>query len=176
MPDRPMSEPMPPVDAVAPVDGADAPLVIARNEVPDADAADVATSEDPYAGAVPPGYDWPTHGGYLGCLLGSIASVLVGAFLSTTLFAALSVSDVLPRWIVVLLTVVVFLACLVGIGRLGWYLGKRFLREYPQERATWGEHDDGETELDRPRTRVATHHPAPEDDVRATSDEATQRS
>ena len=48
-------------------------------------------------GAVPPGYDWPTHGGYLGCLLSLIASCLIGGFLGTTLFAALGYSHGCPQ-------------------------------------------------------------------------------
>ncbi len=56
-------------------------------------------SEDPrHEGATPPGYDWPTHGGYLGCLLavmfacllaplGYIVVGFLGAFLSQPLGA-----------------------------------------------------------------------------------------
>jgi hypothetical protein len=40
--------------------------------------------------------------------------------------------------------VVVFVACVIGGGRLGWALGKRFYREYPHERPTWGEDDSAE--------------------------------
>jgi hypothetical protein len=38
---------------------------------------------------------------------------------------------------------VVFLAIVFAVARLGYILGKRFLREYPQPtRKTWGEDDD----------------------------------
>src|SRR2546430_12262285 len=39
-----------------------------------------------------------------------------------------------------------FRSCIFGGGRLGWALGKRFYREYPQERPTWGESDAAEVE------------------------------
>ena len=83
-------------------------------------------------GAVPPGYDWPTHGGYLGCLLAVMASCLIGGFLGTTFFAALGYQQIVPKPITALLTVVVFVAVTIGLGRLGWVLGKRFYREYPR--------------------------------------------
>jgi len=112
---------------------------------------------DPYEGAVPPGYDWPTHGGYLGCLIGLMASCLIGAFLGSTLFAALSCSSpipgdtliqgcrpLLPGIVSALLTVAAFLVATFLLTRLGWNLGKRFLREYPQPRPTWGESDEAD--------------------------------
>jgi hypothetical protein len=83
-------------------------------------------------GAVPPGYDWPTHGGYLGCLLSLIASCLIGGFLGTTLFAALNYWRIVPGVVAIVLTIVVYAAVFIGLGRLGWILGKRFYREYPQ--------------------------------------------
>jgi hypothetical protein len=98
---------------------------------PEAEAA----PEDPHEGAVPPGYDWPTHGGYLGCLLSLMASCLIGGFLGTTLFAALGYSHAVPKVAAAVLTVVVYLGVTVGLGRLGWVLGKRFYREYPQTSA-----------------------------------------
>jgi hypothetical protein len=107
---------------------------------PDASARPISSEPE---GAVPPGYDWPTHGGYLGCLLGLVAACLVGGFLGSTLFAALSADRIVPGWASAVLTVVVFVAVIVGLGRLGWWLGKRFYREYPQPSGrTWGEDDD----------------------------------
>ncbi|HET9981480.1 MAG TPA: hypothetical protein VFQ32_13610, partial [Ktedonobacterales bacterium] len=44
-------------------------------------------AELPEAGAVPPGYDWPTHGGYLGCLLAMMPACLIAGFLSSTFVA-----------------------------------------------------------------------------------------
>ncbi len=125
--------------------------------------------EDPHEGAVPAGYDWPTHGGYLGCLLGVMASCLLAAFFGSTVFAALRCSSpipsdptvkgcraLLPGSVTILLTVVVTLAIVVALGRLGFVLGKRWLREYPQAQGgTWGERDDapepGAPEPDSPR-------------------------
>lgn len=111
--------------------------------------------EDPHEGAVPAGYDWPTHGGYLGCLLGVMASCLLAAFIGSTVFAALRCSSpipsdptlkgchaLLPGGVTILLTAAVTLAIVVALGRLGFVLGKRLLREYPQPQGrTWGEHD-----------------------------------
>jgi hypothetical protein len=61
-----------------------------------------------------------------------MASCLIGGFLGTTFFAALSYQKIVPRPITVLLTVIVFVAVTLGLGRLGWVLGKRFYREYPR--------------------------------------------
>jgi hypothetical protein len=60
-----------------------------------------------------------------------MASCLIGAFLGTTLFAALGYRHILPTAITGLLTVVVYVVVTIGLGRLGWILGKRFFREYP---------------------------------------------
>lgn len=90
-------------------------------------------------GATPPGYDWPTHGGYLGCLIGVMFSCLLaplgyiavgflGAFLSRPL-GAVGVG------LAIAATVIVYIALFIGISRLGWGMGKRFLREYPQPQA-----------------------------------------
>ncbi|MGZ3602794.1 MAG: hypothetical protein ACXVCO_12420 [Ktedonobacterales bacterium] len=102
--------------------------------------------EDPYEGAVPPGYDWPTHGGYLGCLMGVVALSIVGTLIAAPLLALLTYSEVVPLPVSWLLTALVFVLCIFGGGRLGWALGKRFYREYPRERPTWGESDDAEVE------------------------------
>ncbi len=101
--------------------------------------------EDEFEGATPPGYDWPTHGGYLGCLMGVMAGVLLGGFLGANIFAAYyNVLD-LPLAVYILLNVVLFLALLIGLGRLGWYLGRRYYRYYPQPAGpTWGEADEAE--------------------------------
>jgi hypothetical protein len=87
-------------------------------------------------GAVPPGYDWPTHGGYLGCLLSLMASCLIGGFLGSTLFAALSYWRIVPAAVAIVLTIAVYAAVFIGLSRLGWILGKRFYREYPQPQLT----------------------------------------
>lgn len=87
-----------------------------------------APPPDPYEGAVPPGYDWPTHGGYLGCLLGTMAACAISGFLGGTWFAILAA----PSWVRLGITFIVAVAVFVGLGRLGWVLGKRFYREYPQ--------------------------------------------
>lgn len=98
-------------------------------------------AENPEAGAVPPGYDWPTHGGYLGCLLGMMPACLVGGFLGSTFIAWLNAARVVPPVVAGFLVVVVFALCVIGFGRLGWALGRRFYRKYPRGEPTWGEDD-----------------------------------
>ena len=99
-------------------------------------------SADPYDHAVPPGYDWPTHGGYLGCLLGLMAACPL-AFVASTFIPPFERDNGVPGLIVWPLTIVVFFAIVFAIGRLGFVLGKRFYREYPQPAPkTWGEDDD----------------------------------
>jgi len=111
-------------------------------------AEPIHSSEDPrHEGATPPGYDWPTHGGYLGCLLAVIFACLLAplgyivvGFLGALLSQPLGAVGV---GIAVVVTVVGYLALFIGLTRLGWSVGKRFLREYPQPvRPVWGEDDD----------------------------------
>ncbi len=103
-----------------------------------------AQAEDEFEGATPPGYDWPTHGGYLGCLMGVMAGLLLGGFLGANIFAAYyNVLD-LPLAVYILLNVALFIVLLIGLGRLGWWLGRRYYRYYPQlAGSTWGESDEG---------------------------------
>ena len=101
-------------------------------------------AENPEAGAVPPGYDWPTHGGYLGCLLGLLPACLLAGFISSTFIAWpwFNGKGNLPTVVVVALIIVIFAACIYGFARLGWTLGRRFYRKYPQPEPTWGESDN----------------------------------
>jgi hypothetical protein len=104
-------------------------------------------AETPTAGAVPPGYDWPTHGGYLGCLIGGVFAFLLAAFLGSTLLGLLisigtfNNAGIIPKLLATVAVIVIFLACMVGIGRIGWLLGRRFYRKYPREELSWGEDD-----------------------------------
>lgn len=98
-------------------------------------------AELPEAGAVPPGYDWPTHGGYLGCLLGMMPACLIGGFLGSTFVAWLNAAGVVPPVVAGLLVVALFVLSVIGFGRLGWILGRRFYRKYPQAQPSWGEDD-----------------------------------
>ena len=101
-------------------------------------------AELPESGAVPPGYDWPTHGGYLGCLLGMMPACLVAGFLSSTFVAWpwFNGKSALPTVAVFALIVITFAACILGFGRLGWALGRRFYRKYPRGEPSWGEDDN----------------------------------
>jgi hypothetical protein len=136
-------------------------------------AADSAHVEDPrYEGATPPGYDWPTHGGYLGCLLavmfacllaplGYIVVGFLGALLTPSL-GALGVG------IAVAVTVIAYVALFIALARLGWRMGKRFLREYPQPvRPVWGEDDDDVVIVDADPPRVVDADSSPGDDATA---------
>lgn len=125
---------------------------------PDPESADPETisspPEDEVEGATPPGYDWPTHGGYLGCLMGVMAGVLLGGFLGANIFAAYFNVLNLPLVVYILLNVALFLALLIGLGRLGWWLGRRYYRYYQQPAGpTWGESDEGEEVEDAPDAR-----------------------
>lgn len=114
----------------------------------ESDTGPARVTENPlYEGATPPGYDWPTHGGYLGCLLAVMFSCLLAplgyivvGFLGAYLAGPLGAAGV---GIAIAVTVVGYLALFVGLTRLGWKMGKRFLREYPQPiRPVWGEDDE----------------------------------
>lgn len=94
----------------------------------------LAAAPDPYEGAVPPGYDWPTHGGYLGCLLGLMAACILGGFLGSLVVGLVSVSPLgmivsVPA-VRIILILGIFVATLFALGRTGWVLGRRFYREY----------------------------------------------
>ena len=106
-----------------------------------------AEQEDPHRGAVPPGYDWPTHGGYLGCLMGVVFALVLaplGYIIFGFLGAALAISlGGFGVGLAAAITIIAWLATFIALTRLGWRLGKHFLREYPQATgATWGESDE----------------------------------
>lgn len=121
---------------------------IERIDTPPDEAHVVDSEQDErHRGATPPGYDWPTHGGYLGCLLGAMTGCLLAplgyivfGFLGALLAAPLGGFGVALG---VILSVALYLVVFVALSRLGWYMGKRFLREYEQpSRPVWGEDDD----------------------------------
>lgn len=94
-------------------------------------------------GATPPGFEWPTHGGYLGCLIGCLASFLIGGFLGSALLGTLYVVGGGRALALAVVSVVVYAALVYGLCRLGWSLGKRYYRSYQDGGATtWGEHDE----------------------------------
>ncbi len=92
---------------------------------------------------MPPGYDWPTHGGYLGCLMGTVGGVMVGGFLGANLFSFLWASGRLAGPLFILIALFIFVGCVWALGRVGYLLGKRYYRAYEQPvRPVWGEDDD----------------------------------
>jgi len=134
-----------------------------------------APAEDEFEGATPPGYDWPTHGGYLGCLMGVMAGVLLGGFLGANIFAAYyNVLD-LPLAVYILLNVALFIALLIGLGRLGWWLGRRYYRYYPQPAGpTWGESDEDQESEATSSAEIDSSDGAPEAAARETPATATE--
>lgn len=108
---------------------------------PPPDSASVTPSpEEAVEGAVPPGYDWPTHGGYLGCLVGVVASLLVSGLIGANFLSVIWAAGRLAGPLFIALTIVVFLVCMGIFGRVGYVLGKRFYRAYAQPaRPVWGE-------------------------------------
>lgn len=126
--------------------------------------------ENEFEGATPPGYDWPTHGGYLGCLMGVMAGVLLGGFLGANLLSFVYIDKNLPLPVFILLNAVLLLGLLIGLGRLGWYLGKRYYRHYPQPAGpTWGESDaveeNGQGALDNVPEVDETPEPVAQDSL-----------
>ncbi len=129
------------------------PVPDAANRDPHGSPDDAHTDTEPDVeaeGAVPPGYDWPTHGGYLGCLLGLMVSCIVGGFIGSSIAAALVHYNWTSGGAVAWVVAAIYVATIAVLCSLGWMLGKRFYRAYPQARGrTWGEHDDAPaSELD----------------------------
>lgn len=156
---------------------ADEPIERPEGDPEQSEPSANAGEDERYRGATPPGYDWPTHGGYLGCMLGVIVSVLLaplgyilfgflGAFLAPSL-RGFGVA------LAVIVTVAAYLAIFIGLSRLGWALGKRFLREYEQPaRPVWGEDDEEEyPQPEQPELNVA-----PTDAEASVEDEEQQAS
>ncbi len=106
--------------------------------------------EDPQAGAVPPGYDWPTHGGYLGCLLGLIVSCLLCGAVGAPI-AEISNHQALPAPLAIGITLLLAALFAAILGRVGWVLGRRFYREYPQPAGhrTWYQQQEDEERAER---------------------------
>lgn len=139
--------------------------------------------DERYRGATPPGYDWPTHGGYLGCLLGVMIACLL-APLGYILFGFVGAFLVHPLGgvgvaLAVIITVAAYLAVFVALSRLGWYMGKRFLREYEQpSRPVWGEDDDEEeayplvVDADPPTTQAEFAETSPAEAARQQNENA----
>lgn len=112
-------------------DAAPAPDADATHEA-DAPAQPGLPRRDPFEGALPPGYDWPTHGGYLGCLFGVMLSCILVGFLGSTLFTFFHSGFIAYGPLFALVTFLSPLVAVVALGRVGWLLGKRFFREYPR--------------------------------------------
>ena len=124
---------------------------LTANGPPARQAAEIAPDvEDPTEGAVPPGYDWPTHGGYLGCLLGLIVSCLLCGAVGAPI-AEFSDNKLVPAPLAIGITLLLAVIFAVVLGRIGWVLGRRFFREYPQPagRRTWYQQQEDEERAER---------------------------
>lgn len=77
--------------------------------------------------------EWPTHGGYLGCLMGLFLGCLLAGFVGSPLVQYLQKhggsAGVTAAFIAG--AVVIMLAGFYASGRIGWAVGKRIFREYP---------------------------------------------
>lgn len=74
----------------------------------------------------PDDYPWPeTSGGPLGCLLGFLMGFALGAFIFADLYIHVNLFAILAAFIPAII-----------LGWIGWKLGKRFYREYPQRGET----------------------------------------
>jgi len=134
------TETLPPMSSALAVGASEAPGENESLDAPDAlapDGVETPPTEDPYEGATPPGYEeWPTHGGYLGCLMGVVLALvlapvgyIVFGLIGAALFHPLGYAGV---WLAGAITVIAYLVCFVALAQLGWRLGKHFYREYPR--------------------------------------------
>ena len=76
--------------------------------------------------ALPPEAQGETHGGPLGCCLGTVAGLFLMALLTTGIPLLLARPGFLPSTIALILSLVAAVFC----GILGWRIGKRVYREY----------------------------------------------
>lgn len=154
----PSDDGLPPSD-LPPLDvPADDLQAAAEDEPPSQSVASGAPAEeDPTEGAVPPGYDWPTHGGYLGCLFGLIVSCLLCGLVGAPI-AEFSDNHLMPAPLAIGITLLLAVIFAVILGRVGWVLGKRFYREYPQPagRRTWYQQQEEEERAERAQTQART--------------------
>ncbi len=95
-------------------------------EAPQPASGEPASPDDPSALE-----EWPTHGGYLGCLMAIIFGCLLSGFLGSELISFVHYTTRGPAAIFITLAVLVMIAGIILFGRLGWWLGRRFYREYP---------------------------------------------
>lgn len=150
---------LPPPD-LPPLESPPAGSAPAEGDTPPTDgqpAAIAPEEEDPQAGAVPPGYDWPTHGGYLGCLFGLIVSCLLCGIVGAPI-AEISGHGLLPTPLAIGITLLLAALFAVILGRAGWTLGRRFYREYPQPagQRTWYQQQEDEERAEE-KARKASH-------------------
>jgi hypothetical protein len=103
------------------------------------DSDSTATQENEIS--QPPEEEWLTHGGYLGCLLAMVFGCLLAAFIATPLIRGTQLASI-QNWGVAFTISAIFIM-IVGIslfGWIGWKIGKRIFREYPQPQRDKPEH------------------------------------
>ncbi len=74
--------------------------------------------------------EWPTHGGYLGCLMGIMFGCLAAAFIASPLVrgAVHAASDI--GFQLNASALVIMLLGIIAFGYIGWKIGKRAFRDY----------------------------------------------
>lgn len=77
--------------------------------------------------------EWPTHGGYLGCLMGLFMGCLLAGFIGSPLAQYIQKHGGSPGLTVAFIagSAAIMLLGFYLFGRLGWAVGKRVYREYP---------------------------------------------
>lgn len=85
-------------------------------------------------GAIPPGEEWMTHGGYLGCLIAITFGCLLASFVASPLVRGLSLAKQGTAIGFVVGAIILMLLGIIIFGRMGWWIGKRVYREYPESR------------------------------------------
>ncbi len=77
-------------------------------------------------------FEWPTHGGYLGCLMGMFIGCVLAGFLSSTIISFVHFVRGTAQPLFIIAAVVLMVVVIGVFGRIGWGAGKRFYRDYQQ--------------------------------------------
>ncbi len=77
-------------------------------------------------------FEWPTHGGYLGCLMGMFIGCVLAGFLSSTIISFVHFVRGTSQPLFIIAAVVLMVVVIGVFGRIGWGAGKRFYRDYQQ--------------------------------------------
>ena len=138
-----------------------------RGEAPtdEPTTTDATANDEPAAATATPAQtteeEWPTHGGYLGCLLAVMFGCLLAGFFASPLVqgayrsghgAGVGYGPVLN-----IVAIGIMVVGFILFGRIGWFIGKRVYREYP---APPREHQTTPTEQTEPPQRIGEEQQA----------------